>query len=77
MIHENQIEFEKRVILKDNVALNLVSFYLHDPQETDTWMRLGDSPVMFCEKTWDELSKYKFKINSCPKGTVESIEIND
>ena len=77
MIHLNQIDFVKRVIIKDDLALNLVSFYLHDPQDTDTWLRLGDSPVMFCERTWDELRQWKFKIKTCPKGTVESIELED
>ena len=77
MLIYNKIKFEKRIIIHNEIALNLVSFHFDDPRDTNDWLRVGKKPIMFCEKTWDEINDKKFKINTCKKGTVESIEIED
>ena len=75
MIHDNQIIFDKRIIIRDNLAMNLVSFYVEDPEDISEWCHWKGHPIMFCEKTYEELKGLPFKINQCTKGTVESIEI--
>ena len=75
MIHDNQIVFDKRIIIRDDLAINLVSFYVEDPEDISAWWHWKGQPGMFCEKTYEELKGLPFKINLCSKGTVESIEI--
>jgi hypothetical protein len=77
MIYLNKIPFKKRIIVHENEAINLVSFHFENPEDTTDWLKIGNKPIMFCEKTWDDISQLKFKIIQCDKGTVESIEIPD
>ena len=59
MIHDNQIIFDKRIIIRDNLAVNLISFYVEDPEDISEWCHWKGKPIMFCEKTYEEL-KFDF-----------------
>lgn len=74
IIHKNLIPKDKRIILHDNKALNLISFHTTDPTTINDWVQRGKRPILWDPESWKLVQHTKWKLHTDKDSSVISVE---